>query len=284
MKFLRIKSIKKASSKDFYDFTVDSNENYFYNGVLVHNCRAIVSIDGMQSRNGKEIVSSPHIMEALQPFFAKFPDAVLDGELYNHTLHDDFETIVSLVRKSKLTKDDFEATAKLVQYHIYDTIIPDPATDRINYLFENLNSHDCIQLCPQWMVKDDTEVETALTWALQENYEGLMLRQTDSPYEGKRSKTLLKVKTFEDAEFEIVNIIEGVGNWADMAKSVEIRLPDGTTQQAGMRGTFAFAKELLENRESYIGTDVTIRYQNKTADNKLRFPIAVTFWKGKRTL
>lgn len=246
--------------------------------------RAIVSIDGIQSRNGKPIVSCPHIMDALKPFFEKFPNVVLDGELYNHDLHNDFEKIVSMVRKSRLTESDFKEIQNLVQYHVYDIISDRPAHERISFLFENLTSDEHIQVCSQWMVKDAEEIDVALAQSLEENYEGLMLRNRYAPYEGKRSKNLLKVKTFEDAEFKIVDIIEGVGNWSGMAKAIEIELPDGTTQQAGMRGAFAFAAELLTNKSDYIGTDVTIRYQNKTADNKLRFPIAVTFWKGKRDL
>ena len=48
--------------------------------------RCLVSKDGMQSRNGKPIISAPHIRQALEPFFQAHPDAVLDGELYNHVL------------------------------------------------------------------------------------------------------------------------------------------------------------------------------------------------------
>jgi hypothetical protein len=43
-------------------------------------------------------------------------------------------------------------------------------------------------------------------------------------------------------------------------------------------------KDLLYNANDYIGTDVTVRYQNKTEDGKLRFPVIVAFWKGKRDL
>ena len=85
--------------------------------------RCIVSKAGMQSRQGKPITSCPHIMEALDPFFQAFPDAVLDGELYNHDLRDNFEKIVSLVRKTKPTTADYIEASKLVQYHVYDTVM-----------------------------------------------------------------------------------------------------------------------------------------------------------------
>jgi hypothetical protein len=92
----------------------------------------------------------------------------------------------------------------------------------------------------------------------------------------------LKHKNFEDGEFEIVKVPEGEGNWAGYAKSIEIRLADGTTQHAGMRGTFEFARRILEKKERLVGTQATVRYQNKTSDGKLRFPVVVKFWEGPR--
>ena len=71
-------------------------------------------------------------------------------------------------------------------------------------------------------------------------------------------------------------------NWAGMAKSVEILLDDETTQSSGMRGSFDFAKEIIENRANLLDTMVTVRYQGKTGEGKLRFPIVTHFWKGER--
>ena len=46
--------------------------------------RCIARKDGLWSRQGKPIVSCPHIEEYLKVFFDKYPNAVIDGELYNH--------------------------------------------------------------------------------------------------------------------------------------------------------------------------------------------------------
>ena len=51
------------------------------------------------SRTGKEWKNIDHILEELRPFFEKHPNVILDGELYNHDLRDNFEKIISLVRK-----------------------------------------------------------------------------------------------------------------------------------------------------------------------------------------
>ena len=52
------------------------------------------------SRTGKPWKNIAHICVQLKPFFAKYPNVILDGELYNHDLKDDFEKIISLVRKT----------------------------------------------------------------------------------------------------------------------------------------------------------------------------------------
>lgn len=247
--------------------------------------RCLVSEDVMQTRNGKMFVSSPHIQDSLNDFFEQFPDYILDGELYNHELKSDFEKIISLARKTKPTKEDLTESKKMVKYHVYDVITPDPMTyeERYEFLVTHvMGRFNGVKVVPCVNVFSVEEVETKLGEYMEYGYEGQMLRDTSSPYEHRRSKSLIKHKEFEDDEFEIVDVIEGKGNWSGYAKAVVIQLPNGETQRSGMRGNFKNGKEILENKEAYIGTQVTVRYQNKTADGKLRFPVVVAFWKGKR--
>ena len=74
------------------------------------------------SRTGKEWKNMHHILESLVPFFQKHPNIILDGELYNHDLKDDFEKIISLVRKQKPDDIDMLESADMVQFHCYDII------------------------------------------------------------------------------------------------------------------------------------------------------------------
>ena len=59
--------------------------------------RCIAMREGLFTRTGKEITAVPHISEALEPFFEKYPNAVLDGELYNHKYKDDFNKIIHIL-------------------------------------------------------------------------------------------------------------------------------------------------------------------------------------------
>jgi DNA ligase-1 len=262
------------------------NKFPYYSQPKLDGVRCLVSKDGMQSRNGKPILSAPHISEALESFFKRFPDAILDGELYNHELKNDFEKLISLARKTKPTAEDLKESKDMIQYHVYDVVDPSSTFAERNTMLHFVPGvwSKMIHPVATVKVKDAEQVQVMLEDYLMMGYEGQMLRDPNSYYEGKRSKGLLKHKEFEDAEFTIVSIEEGQGNWAGAAKRIEIRLEDGTTQFSGVRGTFDKLADVLYNAKDYIGTEVTVRYQNRTDDNKLRFPVVVAFWKGKRDI
>jgi DNA ligase-1 len=165
-----------------------------------------------------------------------------------------------------------------------------PFVDRLAFINRHISHgnsfgnryYPIVQAVKTSNIQDEHDIQMMLGEYLESGYEGQMLRVPDSPYEGKRSKNLIKHKEFEDDEFEIVSMEEGKGNWADAVKRIEIRLKDGTTQFAGVRGSFDTLHDLLYNDHGYA--EVTVRYQNKTDDGKLRFPVVVAFWKDGRDL
>ena len=69
----------------------------------------------------------------------------------------------------------------------------------------------------------------------EQGYEGQMIRQ-NTPYEGKRTKSLLKRKEFITEEYKVVKVIEGQGAWTGYAKRFILALPDGTEFGSGVRG------------------------------------------------
>ena len=76
-----------------------------------------------------------------------------------------------------------------------------------------------------------------------------------------------------DDEFEIVDVVEGTGQWAGAAKKIEIKLPDGRTQGAGIDGSYERNVEIFENKNDYIGGIATVRYFRFTKDNFLYIPV-----------
>lgn len=254
--------------------------------------RCIANVDILHSREGKEIISCPHIKDGLEIFFEKYPNFTLDGELYNHKLKNDFEKIVSLVRKTKPKDEDIVECRNLVEYHIYDCYNHSnpnmPYNERIAFLkkiFQEENLlQDCFVLVDSEIVQNEEELVSLFASYLADGYEGQMLRVMDSTYQNKRSKFLLKNKEFEDAEFKIVDIEEGVGNWAGHAKRVFIELENKNTQGSGMSGDFAMAKQILKDKEILKSTYATVRFQGRTSEGFLRFPVVKNFWYGKRNL
>ena len=85
--------------------------------------RCYITKDGAFSRNHKEFKTVEHIKKALKPLLKLFPHLILDGELYNHQFKDNFNKIVSLVRKQKPSKEDLKKAVKYIQFHWYDYVL-----------------------------------------------------------------------------------------------------------------------------------------------------------------
>lgn len=243
--------------------------------------RCIATAQGLFTRQGKRILGVPHIEEALAPYFDFDPTLMFDGELYNHKLRDDFNRIASIVRKQKPTDAQIEEASKIIEYHIYD--LPSAGElpfvkrwSRLCNLDPMLWDQPMIEVVMTKAVTSTEALDHLYSEYLRDGYEGQMIR-LDGPYEQKRSSMLLKRKEFQDAEFTIVAIEEGLGNWAGYAKRVVCRLPDGREFGAGVKGTQEFTKQLLLDRDRYIGQQATVRFFEYTPDGVPRFPVAVDF-------
>jgi DNA ligase-1 len=241
--------------------------------------RCIATAKGLFSRQGKRFLACPHVEEALEPLFAADPNLVLDGELYNHDLKADFNAITSAVRKQKPSDLDIEQSRSLIQYHVYDLPIPaTPFTKRWAELAEIIDPvlGSTIKLVDTVLDVDQIALDLLNVQYAEEGYEGQMVR-LDAAYEQKRSKHLLKRKEFQDAEFRVIGVEEGLGNWAGYAKRLVLTLPDGREFGAGVKGNQDFTRQLLADRERFIGGEATIRFFAYTPDGIPRFPVAVDF-------
>lgn len=258
----------------------DKSWDFVFSQPKLDGMRCIATDKGLFSRQGKPIVSVPHIERALAPVFAKYPDLILDGELYNHNLRDNFNELLSLARQTKPTQEDWDAAEKMIEYHVYDNM------DNLDFVDREFNNFTLltglsktIKLVPTVQIYNHLALDEEYAELLAAGYEGQMVR-LNTKYENKRSKSLLKRKEFIDEEFEIIEILEGQGNWAGYAKSVMCQTKNGVVFSAGIKGNQEFTKELLHRRP--VPKTATIRYQNMTPDGSLRFPIAVAFYENER--
>ena len=238
--------------------------------------RCIVNKDGMWSREGKPIYGAPHIFEQLKHIFVAHPNTIFDGELYNHDLKDDFNQIVSAVKKQKPSEEDLAVSREKLQYWIYD--LPSVGHfdfgDRLwalqNMLYLELKGEHNIVTTPS-LETSVGDVDKIAAEFIEAGYEGAMVR-LDALYENKRSKYLIKWKEMQDEEFSIVDIQEGDGNRSGMAARVVVSLPDGRHFSAGLIGNVDYCRQLLQERDQHIGKLGTVVFQNYTPDGVPRFP------------
>lgn len=219
------------------------------------------------TRKGKSIISCPHIIQ--NSYFG------LDGELYNHDLKADFNKIISLVRQSKPTSEDFENSEKMIQYWIYDyPYMADKVFSEryaaLKHDFKNFPSY--FKLVPTYEIRSMEELQNYHDQFIAEGYEGSIVRLDLGAYENKRSKQLLKKKDWMDDEFEILDVLEGQGNRAGCANMLSIKLPTKAECNPTMTGTEDFMREVWKNKDSIIGKSATIKYFGYTEDGSLRFP------------
>jgi DNA ligase-1 len=237
--------------------------------------RCIVRKDGMWSRTGKKIASAPHIYNALKHLFEEDPSLIFDGEIFCDKFKNDFNSIISLAKQTKPTKEDLDKSEASLQYWVYDLPSSELVFSKRNAeLKKLLPKHNSIVMVDTALVNDQEELDAKYQEYLTDGQEGQMIR-TDDVYENKRSKFLLKRKEFVDDEFKILEITEGKGNRSGMFGRARLVTSSGIEFEANARGNEQFYIDLLKNKKNYIGEMATVRYQNMTPDGKPRFGVIV---------
>lgn len=261
-----------------------------YSQPKLDGIRLIATKSAMLSRKNRPIVMAPHIAEALVPVFERFPELVFDGELYNHDYRDDFDGLVSLARKQKPTEEEFEQ-ASVLEYWVYDiagSAAQMPYRERFSMLAEALlGASPSLKVVRTEPAPNEEWIDHWYMKYLGEGYEGQMLRFANSYYENKRSAFLLKRKETEDKEFQVLDIVEGIGNragQAGFATVLEVDRKGAEPFNTGIKANKERREELLRDRTAYIGGEVTVSFNGRTTYGVPRFPRATAWYPGGRTL
>ena len=174
----------------------------------------------------------------------------------------------------KPTAEDLKASAKQIQYHIYDLPShPGTFVQRYNSLVEMNLPECCVRvrtdICGDESIINDW-YEDYVDWG----YEGQMIR-LDKEYESKRSKSLLKYKSFIDEEYTILDIVEGLGNKTGMVGSFIFENKDGKRFSASPKFNWSECTEMWKRKDELIGKSATVKYFNLTPDSIPRFPYVI---------
>ena len=222
----------------------------------------------LTSREGKPITTMEHVVEVLK-FVMKDGDT-FDGELYRHGTK--FETIASAIKRK-------QESSETIVYNVYDCVRPGGFGDRIDYVFSQLRKlggGNAVVPVATDEVGGEAQLMELQRHYVEEGLEGAMLRYGSGEYEaGKRSYSLLKVKTFKDAEYKVVGVREG----RDRTAVFQCVTEAGHKFDVFAPGTLVEKRQYLQDGEKYIGKTLTVKYQDLTDTEAPvpRFPVAKSF-------
>jgi len=228
-----------------------------------HRCVAIKSSDSitLMTRGCKEYLGLNHIKKEL---FSLMKDSeIWDGEIFNPDLT--FQEMTSLIKKP--CKE-----SEVLEYRVYDCILPLPFIERI----KRLKGSGQVKVVRTIAVNSHEDIKKYHEDCVAAGFEGAMVRHGNEVYkEGTRSSQLLKVKSWQDAEFKIIDVIPGVGKMHN--QGIFVCVHDGTLFNVRSKGEDALRREYLKNKKKYIGKDLTVKFFEWTTSEKPlpRFPVGL---------
>ena len=224
------------------------------------------------SRRGKD-----YLPEVIAHFACDIPDGILlDGELMLNQDDFTFQQTISAIKKFD------KSTSPYLQFNVYDLIDtnnPDRTfIDRYDELtgLVGLVDNDWILLVLTPRIVDEDGVKGMHTIFVDQGYEGAIIRNEDGIYKaGARSANLQKYKHFEDDEFTITDVVDGVGKEVGCAIFI-CENTSGGTFRARPRGTVETRRRWYVDRAELVGKSLTVRYQELTDDGIPRFPVGIS--------
>ena len=229
------------------------------NGVLV-----------MYSRGGDYITTMGHILKHLEDRVEE--GEFLDGELYLHG--ELLQKIGSYIRKYR------PGISEKIVYYVYDTILDVSYTQRYDVLRRKLLSSDGpVFLAPTSLADSMDDAMVFRDRVIAQGYEGAMLRCPDKGYEaGKKSRTLLKLKTFDDNEFKIIEVIEGkdrIVNDVHLKVAIFKCMSKGGIFDVTAHGDMYDKDKAWYERAKYPGKMLTVKHSGYTKDKIPWHPVAL---------
>jgi len=215
------------------------------------------------SRAGRPIEAIPEIAGSMP-----VTEYAIDGELYAHGYP--LQSISSWAKRRQ--KDTLR-----LKYHVYDVMIPDTTfEERHEYLKSLKFNVNFVEIVPTSRIKDVGGITRAFKiYKQDQGYEGAIVRPLSGKYEsGKRSKTLIKVKSRFEDEFECIDIIPTKWGWGNLVLKTKEGLPFKTPAP----GTLAEKTRQLINKELFVGRFITCEFAEWTKE-KIPFHCVAMRWR-----
>ena len=239
-------------------------------------CRMVNGSIEMFTRRGKPFTLMTHIEDELIKIFNNLERGetfYLDGELYSDTLT--FQELAGIVRRSS----NDEEILKQIHYVVFDCFDLNKPNwdwlDRWESIYHSITENYVLR-CPKFPAYDENQIYKWNSDFIEQGYEGTIIRNMEGKYKlNHRSPDLQKYKLFLDDEYEIIGFKEGT-NTDEGCVIWECKTPNGLEFSVRPRGTKEQRTEWFDNGESYIGSLLTVRFQELTDDGIPRFPVGIT--------
>lgn len=243
------------------------------------------------SRQGKVVNGLNEINKALKQF--DLEGYFIDGELIrknidNLSSDDNFRLTTKIVNSKSSDKKGLEFVVfdivPIEDYYIGKSVIP--YKERLELMEELIGEgNEFIRLVPKFGITDNVEeIYNQLEKVIADNQEGLILNTLNGNYGfGKRSKEILKVKKFEDADVLVTDILEGEGRLEGKLGKIEIQFKYKGKIHTNYIGSGFDDNEreyYWEHKEELIGKVITIKYFELSKNEKGGIGFRFGTWKG----
>ena len=222
-------------------------------------------LDGIRARwDGQNLISkNGNRFSAPDWFTEAFPPLVMDGELWLG--YEQYEKTSSIVRK-KTPHNGWQRLRFMVfELPHYGSRFDDRVYAMRRLLKDSPSPY--LGLVAQFRLDSEEELLAYLQKVVQKGGEGLMLHKADAIYQQGRSKDLLKLKLFSDAEATVLGYRQGKGKFAAMIGSLRVNFSD----------KIFYIGSGLNNKQREnpppIGSTITFRHQGFTKNGIPRFPV-----------
>lgn len=228
----------------------------------------------LYSRNGTVYKNFPSIVEELSEKYADY-QLVLDGEI----MSDDFQAM------QKTAFNDKERGVSDVSFYVFGFIPFEEwqtekfkmvTKDRLEMLEKLLpyDSNSNIRLVQQVLLDSVEAVTRYEINYIDQGFEGAMVLPNIPYFKGKKSNRLMKFKTMESQDCEVIAIYNGTGKYENVMGGIMLLQEDGKTQcDCGSGFTDADREWIWNNQDAIVGRLAEIKYQELTPDGVMRFPI-----------
>ncbi len=222
-------------------------------------------LDGVRGYwDGEKLLTrNGNILSPPSWFIAGWPTIAMDGELWSE--RGQFEQISGCIRR---TYSD-QACWQNLKLMLFD--LPHQANNfssRINTMRQlvSKNHSPYLAMVPQIKLADNIQLYALLDNVVDNNGEGLMLHLASANYQSGRSKNLLKLKKYQDAEAKVIAHIAGKGKYIGLLGAIKVATPEGIIFKIGT----GFS-DLERQHPPEIGSIITYKYIGKTARGVPRF-------------